>query len=184
LSGSAEAVPPGLARLPSIEGRRAARVATARREQPIVDLLNRGGFGRRDRGAGRPDGQARRREMAPQTLEKIESAPEDGSVPEAWRPQYLVQVQGRVATFIFGDSLRLSAAKKLQTLAPKRLKSLARLSTLHAWSGRRVIASGEAAPRSRGAPVERLDCFPLAPLGVAMTTFFRTPTRDLRTDSF
>ena len=100
LSGSVEAIPPDVARLPSIEGRRAARVAMARRRRRVVDLLNLGGYGRRGRGAGRPDGQAPRREMAPQKLERIGFAPGNGRVPEARRPQYLVQVQGRVATFI------------------------------------------------------------------------------------
>ena len=47
-------------------------------------------FGRRDRGAGGPDGKKRSRpEMAPQRLEKIESAPGNGMGSEASNPQHL-----------------------------------------------------------------------------------------------
>lgn len=105
-------------------------------------FLNLGGYGRRGRGAGRPDGQAPRREMAPQKLERIGFAPGNGGVPEAGRPQYLVQVQGRVATFFPKDSLRLSA-KKLQTLAPKRLKPLALIDIA------RLVGRRPAPPRYR-----------------------------------
>src|ERR1700734_3107577 len=46
--------------------------------------------------AGREDLTAKRSrpEMAPQRLEKIESAPGNGMVSDAWKPQHLVHGQG------------------------------------------------------------------------------------------
>jgi len=59
---------------------------------PIVDLLNRGasiaGI------AAREADRQSRREMAPQRLEKIESAPGNGMVSQASYPQGLVQGRG------------------------------------------------------------------------------------------
>ena len=58
--------------------------------EPIVDLLNRGdsvaGIAARE-----ADGKRSRPEMAPQRLEKIESAPGNGMASEASNPQDLVQ---------------------------------------------------------------------------------------------
>ena len=62
--------------------------------EPIVDLLNRGvsvvGI------AAREDLTAKqsRPEMAPQRLEKIESAPGNGMVSEDWNPQDVVHGRG------------------------------------------------------------------------------------------
>src|SRR5271163_1386127 len=47
-------------------------------------------LGHRDRGARGPTAKRSRLEMAPQRLEKIESAPGNGSVSEAPRPQDMV----------------------------------------------------------------------------------------------
>ena len=60
--------------------------------EPIVNLLNRG-----DSVAGitaREADRQSRREMAPQRLEKIESAPGNGMVSQASYPQGLVQGRG------------------------------------------------------------------------------------------
>ena len=55
-------------------------------------------FGRRHRGAAGPDGKLARREIAPQRLEKAESAPGNGMASAALDPQYLVE--GRAATVV------------------------------------------------------------------------------------
>src|SRR5271156_1541150 len=62
-------------------------------------------FGRRDRGARGADGKRSRPEMAPQGLEKIESAPGNGMASEASKPQDMVA--GRAAH----RALRLRAAR-------------------------------------------------------------------------
>jgi hypothetical protein len=57
--------------------------------EPIVDLLNRG-YSVAGIAAREADGKRSRPEMAPQRLEKIESAPGNGMVSEASKPQHLV----------------------------------------------------------------------------------------------
>jgi hypothetical protein len=57
--------------------------------EPIVDLLNRGGSVA-GIAAREADGKRSRPEMAPQRLEKIESAPGNGMASEASNPQDLV----------------------------------------------------------------------------------------------
>jgi hypothetical protein len=86
--------------------------------------------------------------MAPQRLEKIESAPGNGMVSDAWKPQHLVHVRGA------DRALRLRAAKndkverKLQKKAPNVLKSLhAELKSAPAvrheeWRERRLAKNG------------------------------------------
>jgi hypothetical protein len=59
--------------------------------------------------------------MAPQRLEKIESAPENGMVSEASNPQDLVQ--GRAAVRA-GLGLASRKGEELQKKAPNALKSL------------------------------------------------------------
>ena len=81
-------------------------------------------FGRRDRGARGLTAKRSRPEMAPQRLEKIESAPGNGMGSEASNPQDLVH--GRAAD---RARLRLTSRKndkvaKLQKKAPNALKSL------------------------------------------------------------
>ena len=74
--------------------------------------------------------------MAPQRLEKIESAPENGMVSEASNPQNLVD--GRAAD---RARLRLASRKneELQKKAPNALKSLdAELKSAPAFRDRRT----------------------------------------------
>jgi hypothetical protein len=61
--------------------------------EPIVGLLNRGVSVAGDRGARVPDAKRSRPEMAPQRLEKIESAPGNGMGSEASNPQDVVPGQ-------------------------------------------------------------------------------------------
>ena len=72
-----------------------ARVVSEETAEPIVDVLNRGGSvaGIAAREADGKNGS--RREMAPQRLEKIKSAPGNGMGSEASNLQYLVR--GRTA---------------------------------------------------------------------------------------
>src|SRR5271168_1209682 len=81
--------------------------------EPIVDLFNRGFGCPGARSWSRP-------EMAPQRLERIESAPGNGMGPGASNPQDLVH--GRADRAL----LRLTSREneKLQKKAPKALQSL------------------------------------------------------------
>jgi hypothetical protein len=94
LSGSVESVPPAAACDRSV-GRGAARLAKAVRKEPIVGLSGCGvpvaGIAAR-RGL---TAKRARRQMAPQRLEKVESAPGNGMASAAQDPQYLVQAPGQ-----------------------------------------------------------------------------------------
>jgi len=81
LSGSVAAVPPAAACSRSIGARCASRAAKAGWEKPIVDSLNRGV----SRIAALDDLTAKRsrREMVPQGLENIHSAPGNGMAPRS-----------------------------------------------------------------------------------------------------
>jgi hypothetical protein len=83
LSGCVETVPPNAARNRSNDARRSARVTKALWQNPVVGCLNRDAS---VAGAAARDGLAverSRRQMAPQELEKIESAPGNGMAPAA-----------------------------------------------------------------------------------------------------
>jgi len=85
-------VPSKAFRLPehaSVWLRRLARPARSAREEPFLALLNGGVFASVAAPEGRTAKRARR-EMVPQRLEKVESAPGNGMVPAALEPQYLV----------------------------------------------------------------------------------------------
>jgi hypothetical protein len=90
VSGSVEAVPAAAACVRWIEARRVARLAKAGRQEPLVGLVDRGVS---VAGVTAPEGltaKPARPEMAPQRLEKVESAPGNGmasaaSDPRIWR---------------------------------------------------------------------------------------------------
>jgi hypothetical protein len=92
VSGSVEAVPAAVACARWVEARRMARMAKAGRQEPVVVLLDRGVS---VAGGAAPEGPTAKRappEMAPQRLEKVESAPGNGmasaaSDPRIWRPE-------------------------------------------------------------------------------------------------
>ena len=91
MSGCVETVPPNAARNRSNDARRSARVTKALWQNPVVGCLNRDAS---VAGAAARDGLAverSRRQMAPQELEKIESAPGNGMAPAASNRQYLVR---------------------------------------------------------------------------------------------
>ena len=74
-------------------------------------------FGRRDRGARQADGKQSCPEMAPQGLEKIESAPGNGMASEASKPQDMVQ--GRPAHRALRLALRGQPGREVGRLAPR-----------------------------------------------------------------
>ena len=90
MSGSVEAVPAAPACNRWIEARRMARLAKAGRQEPVLGLLDRGVP---IAGVAAPEGLTAKRaprQMAPQRLEKVESAPGNGmasaaSDPKIWR---------------------------------------------------------------------------------------------------
>jgi hypothetical protein len=79
--------------------------------EPIVDLLN-GGVSVAGIAAREADGKMESPGMAPQRLEKIESAPGNGMGSEASDPQHLVR--GRAA-----DRARLPTSRKNHEVAEK-----------------------------------------------------------------
>src|SRR5271170_1965106 len=90
----------------------------------MVDLLNRGDLVRRDRGAGGLTAKRSRPEMAPQRLEKIESAPGNGWArkPRTYKmwytgPWLTVSDSG-------SEAARMTKLRRGQKKAPKALKSL------------------------------------------------------------
>ncbi len=97
MSGSFEAIPPAGTCRRLVGLRRVARLAKGGRKEPFVALSNCGVLA----GVAAPEGptaKRARREMAPQRLEKVESAPGNGMAPAALEPQYLVA--GRAATVV------------------------------------------------------------------------------------
>ena len=78
-------------------------------------------FGRRIAAREGPTAKRSRREMAPQRLEKIESAPGNGMGSDAWYPQHLVHGRATDRARLLGTS---RTNTKLQKKAPKVLNSL------------------------------------------------------------
>ena len=171
VSGSVEAVPPAAACDRSV----GAQPTGARR---TLRWKSRSSVSRaaalRPSGAAALEGLAAkraRREMAPQRLEKVQFAPENGMAPADLDPQYLVSGQTAISVpkhyRRFSPNIRgvergarraclggaAASRAKLHDLAPKALKSLARQSTLRVWLDemetrrRHVIASSEASWR-------------------------------------
>src|ERR1700678_4405693 len=79
--------------LPKLRSRSMFVPIPAEIAEPIVGLLNRGVSVAGDRGARVPDAKRSRPEMAPQRLEKIESAPGNGMGSRASNLQDLVRAR-------------------------------------------------------------------------------------------